>query len=118
MPSSRPAPMWVVEWTPQRPWTEIASHLPDHLEYLGDLEARGHVFASGPFPAADGEPDGSGMTVLRAGSAAEAERLAAGDPLAVRGLRRFTLRRWSVLEGGITVTVRYSDGTFALGEPS
>ena len=49
-------------------WRQIAPHLPDHLTYLNDLEARGRVFASGPFPAADGTPDGRGMTVLRAGS--------------------------------------------------
>jgi uncharacterized protein len=106
---------WVVGWTPARPWSEIARLLPDHLAYLGELERQGRVFASGPFPGDDGEPDGTGMTVLRAASAVEAEQLAAGDPLALAGLRRYTVRRWVVVEGGFTITVRYSDVSFAMG---
>ena len=112
-----PAALWVVEWTPTRPWSEIAPLLPEHLAYLGELEREGRVFASGPFPADDGRPDGTGMTVLRVASGPEAERLATADPLALAGLRRYTVRRWVVVEGGFTITVRYSDVSYQMGEP-
>ena len=65
----------------------------------------------------DGRPDGTGMTVLRVASGPEAERLAAADPLALAGLRRYTVRRWVVVEGGFTITVRYSDASYQMGEP-
>jgi uncharacterized protein YciI len=47
---------------------QIARHLPEHLEYMIDLEKKGVLFASGPLADADGKTRGDGLTVLRAGS--------------------------------------------------
>jgi hypothetical protein len=51
---------------------------------------------------------------LRAGSFAEAEAIANEDPLHKAGLRTFTLQKWRVNEGRITVTVDFSDQTMKI----
>jgi uncharacterized protein YciI len=115
LPDAARAQFWVALWTPLRPWAEIEPLLADHLRYLVDLEKRGAVFASGPFGASEGSQPGAGMTILRAGSREEAVELAGADPLVLAGLRSYSLRPWSVVEGSLTVTVRYSDSRFTLG---
>jgi hypothetical protein len=115
LPDAARVQLWVVLWTPLRPWAEIEPLLRDHLRYLVDLESRGMVFASGPFGDSGGARPGAGMTVLRAGSREEAAALAGTDPLALAGLRSFVLHPWSVVEGSLTVTLRYSDSRFTLG---
>ena len=114
MTTTDPVTLWVVQWTPVRPWSELEPLLPDHLRYIVDLEHRGSVFASGPFVADDGSVDGTGMTLLRAGSADEAAALADRDPFVLAGLRRFDVKPWRVVEGGFTLAVRFSDFTFHL----
>ena len=52
--------------------------------------------------------------VLRAGSFEEAEAIAKEDPLHKAGLRTFTLQKWRVNEGRITVTVDFSDQTMKI----
>jgi hypothetical protein len=51
------------------------------------------------------------MFVLRAGSFEEAEAIAKTDPLHAAGLRTFTLQKWRLNEGSITVKINYSDQT-------
>jgi uncharacterized protein YciI len=86
-------------------------HLRDHLLYMIDLERQGVLFASGPFSDEEGRQDGSGLTILRADSGAEAERIAARDPMVVAGVRDISIRRWTVNEGAISCTVYFSDST-------
>ena len=54
----------------------LAPFLAAHLEYMIDLEKRGHVFASGPLSDGEGPPTGAGLTILRAKDAKEARTLA------------------------------------------
>jgi hypothetical protein len=115
LPDAARVQLWVVLWTPLRPWAEIEPLLGDHLHYLVDLESRGMVFASGPFGASGGARPGAGMTVLRAGSREEAAALAWADPLALAGLRSYVLHPWTVVEGSLTVILRYSDSRYTLG---
>jgi uncharacterized protein YciI len=94
--------------------SEIAEHLPAHLEYMIGLEKRGVLFASGPLAAADGAIRGDGLTILRAESAEAARAIAAADPFVVNGLRSFELREWTVMEGSLGIRVNFSDQSLQL----
>jgi len=106
--------LWLVRSVPQVPPEELEPMLPAHLEYVVGLERRGLVFASGPVTEPDGTFRGEGLTVLRAGSLDEARALADGDPFVVAGLRRYDLARWTLIEGAIGVTLRFSDSSFSV----
>jgi uncharacterized protein len=90
---------------------EIAKRLSDHLAHQVELERRGIMFAAGPLYSRDSNVPEAGMFVLRAGSFEEAEAIAKTDPLHAAGLRTFTLQKWRVNEGSITVKINYSDQT-------
>ena len=90
---------------------EIDKRLSDHLAHQVDLERRGIMFAAGPlYPRGSTIPE-AGMFVLRANSFEEAEAIAKTDPLHEAGLRTYTIQKWRLNEGSITVTVNYSDQT-------
>ena len=93
---------------------KIAELLPRHLEYMIGLEKEGVLFASGPLAAADGTTRGDGLTILRAGSAEAARKIAEADPFVVGGLRSFELREWTVMEGSLGIKVNFSDQTLEL----
>jgi uncharacterized protein len=80
-----------------------------HLDYMIDLEKRGVIFASGPLADPERPPQGEGLTILRAASAAEARAVAEGDPFFKSGLRSFELKEWTVMEGMLGLRVNFSD---------
>ena len=88
---------------------KLKALLPAHLEYMIELEKRGVLFASGPLADGEGPPNGAGLTILRAASAAEARRLAEADPFVVNGLRTFELKEWTIMEGTLGLRVNLSD---------
>ena len=90
---------------------EIAKRLADHLAHQVELERRGIMFAAGPLYSRDSNIPEAGMFVLRASSFEEAEAIAKTDPLHAAGLRIFTLQKWRLNEGSITVKINYSDQT-------
>lgn len=102
-------PLYVALREP-RDLRRIQEVLPAHLEWAIQAERRGELFASGPF-AAEGCPPGAagGMTIVRAGSHAEAEAILNQDPFVREGLVTITIRKWILMEGGFTVTMRFSD---------
>ena len=70
------------------------------------------MFGAGPFWADDEKTwEGEGMVIIRAGSLAEAEKIAAEDPMHKSGARSFRVRPWLLNEGVVTLKVRYSDGS-------
>ena len=90
--------------------------LPAHLDYQKSLEARGALVFAGPLSDAAGEAmSGGGLIVYRAASLAEARALAEADPMHRDGKRRFTLRRWLINEGSLTVSLALSSQTLTLG---
>ncbi len=50
------------------------------------------------------------MVIVRAGSLAEARKIAEADPMHARGARTFRIRPWLLNEGSLTVRLTYSDG--------
>jgi uncharacterized protein YciI len=91
---------------------DIRPHLADHLDYMIALEKAGKLFASGPM----GLPgSGYGMTILRVADEDEARAIASKDPFYLAGLREFTIDSWTVMEGALTVSLNFSDGTMRIG---
>jgi len=109
-------PLWLLYWTPAVPPEQLEPLLSDHLRYMVDLEARGVLFASGPLAAADGSRTGAGLTVLRAADEAHARALADEEPFAKKGMRSYTLQRWILIEGSLTVSLRLSDSSLTFVE--
>lgn len=95
--------------------TKSAALLEAHLQWAVAAERRGELFASGPF-IAEGAPPGSlgGMTIVRAASHTEARKILDQDPFVREGVVSIDLRKWSLMEGGITLTMRFSDQTARL----
>lgn len=107
--------LWVVTTRPAR-GPGIQAVLPEHLAYQVALERAGTLFGAGPiFEEGDAAPPTGGMIILRAGSEAEARQIAEADPFHAKGLRQFTLHRWLLNEGSMTLTLRYSDQSLVLG---
>lgn len=107
--------VYVAESTPQKSPEDVKAVLPDHLAYIQSLETAGKLVMAGPVSDDTGEEmQGAGMLVLRAGSMDEARELAANDPMHATGARAFTLKKWLVNEGAVTLTVGLSTGTVNL----
>lgn len=80
----------------------------DHLSYQVDLEERGIMFAAGPLRNEQGERL-AGLIVIRADSFTDAKRIADEDPMHRMGAREYSIREWTVNEGGFDLKVRFSD---------
>jgi uncharacterized protein YciI len=101
-------PLYVVLRTPHD-LTRFSDLLEEHLQWAIAAEKRGELFASGPF--LDGGTPGAagGMSILRAGSEAEAQRILSADPFIREKVYMPFIKKWMLMEGGVTVTVRFSD---------
>ena len=106
--------LWVVITRPAR-GPGMQDLLPAHLEHQVALERAGHLFGAGPIFEDGGTVPTGGMIILRAPDEAAARALADSDPFHLAGLRRYTLHRWMLNEGAMTVTVRYSDQSAVIG---
>ena len=105
--------MYLVVTRPVRS-PEIAKRLQDHLNHQVELEKRGIMFAAGPLYPRDSDVPEAGMFVLRAKSFEEADAICQEDPLHKAGLRSYTIQKWRLNEGRITVTVDFSDQTMKI----
>lgn len=94
---------------------EIENRLSDHLAHQVELERKGIMFAAGPLYSRGSQIPEAGMFVLRANSFEEAEAICKTDPLHAAGLRTYTIQKWRVNEGSITLKVNYSDQTVEIG---
>jgi uncharacterized protein YciI len=79
--------------------------LPEHLDYLLDLEKKGILFASGPMHEQDGTRTKFGLSVVRAASFDEAVAIAENEPFVKRGLRTYSILVWELNEGHISFEV-------------
>lgn len=83
--------------------------LAEHLEYQINLEREGKLFGAGPVYEEGEEVPSAGMIILRAANALEARKIADADPMHASGARTYTVQKWLLNEGSMTVTFRYSD---------
>ncbi len=84
--------------------------LPDHLAYQKKMEAQGSLVMAGPISDESGaNMIGAGLIIYRADSFEAAKSIAENDPMHATGARSFTMRRWLVNEGNITLSVRLSE---------
>jgi uncharacterized protein len=81
-----------------------------HIAYQKKLEKDGIMFAAGPFSSND--IPAQGLIMIRAGSEAEARAIADADPMHKLGLRTYSLGRWQIHEGTMSVRVNFSNGTY------
>jgi len=101
--------LYVAQSTPIKPPEEIKAMLPDHLVYQAELERAGKLALAGPLSTEDGqEIEGMGLIIYRADSLEAARALADADPMHKTGTRSFTLRRWLINEGSLTLGVGLS----------
>ncbi len=102
--------LYVVFTNPAEGLGKVMENLEEHLAYQHEIEQNGIMFAAGPF-ANDDETlwQGEGMVIIRANSLAEAEQIAANDPMHKSGARSYRVRPWLMNEGSFTVRVTYSD---------
>ncbi len=87
---------------------------PEHLAHQYDIEARGVMFAAGPFVDEADKPQGPGMIIIRASNESEARAIADADPYHAKGFRSYRIQRWSLNEGSFGVKLKFSDGTYAI----
>ena len=83
-----------------------------HLAYLDEIERAGHLFLAGPFVRDDGPSTGGGLFVLRAGSLAESQAIAARDPYTAGGYRTATVRPWRLDQGAFRLSVSFARGDY------
>ena len=107
--------LYIVSSVPSASPEAIKANLPDHLAYQARMEEQGHLALAGPVSDESGEViEGQGMIVYRARSFEHARELAENDPMHKSGARSFTLRKWLVNEGSLTLSVGLSTGRVAL----
>ena len=90
--------------------TDLGAKLKEHLLYMIALEKSGALFLSGPLFDQTGAMTGGGLTIVRASSFEEAEKIATADPFVVAGYRKSSVRRWVINEGRISICLDLSDG--------
>ncbi len=101
--------LFVIESTPSSEPEKIKEILPYHLDYQANLEKRGVLVLAGPLSDSTGNiMNGSGLIVYRAESMKEAENIAQEDPMHKSGTRTFSLRKWLINEGNLSINVGLS----------
>ena len=106
-------PLYVIVTTAVASREEIEERLPEHLEHQIRLEQEGIMFGAGPLFTEQGK-GGRGMIIVRAGSFEEAHAIADRDPFHKHGLRTYTVDRWQLNEGTVSIRINYSDGSYTI----
>jgi len=107
--------LFVVESTPAKTADDVKASLPAHLAYQRELELSGILVLAGPLSDSTGENMvGSGLIILRAASMVEASVVVENDPMHLSGARSYTLRKWLVNEGSLSINIGLSTGKTVL----
>lgn len=103
--------LYVALTQPLKPVDEILPFMPDHLEYMIQLENAGVLFASGPF-VEENLPVGQGLTIIRANDLEQAQHYMDEEPLIKNGLRRYELFQWELREGRFGLELNFATGKY------
>ena len=107
--------LYVVFSEPAAPPEQMKQHLPGHLAYQAEQEKIGSLVMAGPMSDPSGDlMEGVVMIIYRADSLDAARKLAQDDPMHSTGTRTFSIRRWLVNEGSITLNVKLSAQSITL----
>jgi len=107
--------LYVVFSEPAVPPEQMKQQLPDHLAYQAEQEKLGTLVMAGPMSDPSGElMEGVGMIIYRAESLEAARKITENDPMHSSESRTFSIRRWLVNEGSLTVNVKLSAQTVSL----
>ncbi|MGP6087149.1 YciI family protein [Antarctobacter jejuensis] len=107
--------LFAVTTFPAEGGADLAEVLPDHLAYQRQLESQGSLVMAGPLSDETGtQMQGAGLIIYRAATMEDARALADADPMHARGARNYTLRRWMVNEGALTLSVGLSTAKVTL----
>ncbi len=107
--------LYVVESTLSNISQDVQAVLPQHLAYQREMEESGKLVLAGPLSDSTGEEmSGGGLIIYRATSMEAARAIADNDPMHRTGSRTYTLRKWLVNEGSISLTVGLSAQKIAL----
>jgi uncharacterized protein YciI len=106
--------LWVIFSDPTEKAGDRRAVYPQHIAHQYNLEARGILFAAGPFLDETGKPRGPGMIIIRAKDEAEARVIADSDPFHAQGFRTYRLERWRLNEGTFNLRINYSNGTYQI----
>ena len=108
--------LFVVQSTPAGKPEDVKNVLGDHLAYQRRLEESGVLVLAGPLSDPAGKTMvGAGLIILRANSMEAATKLASEDPMHKSGARSFTIRKWLVNEGSLSINIGLSTGRAKLG---
>ncbi len=79
------------------------------------MEAAGTLVFAGPMSDESGtQMQGMGLIIYRAASFEAARAIAEDDPMHASGARSFTLRKWMINEGNLTLNVGLSQQSVSL----
>jgi len=107
--------LYVVQSEPAAAPEVMKQRLPEHLAYQAEQEKLGNLVMAGPMSDASGEMmEGVGLIIYRAKSLAAAKSLAEKDPMHSTGTRTFSIRRWLVNEGSLSLNVKLSSQSVSL----
>ncbi|MFS8977887.1 YciI family protein [Cupriavidus necator] len=107
-------PLYVALRTPND-LSRFSEVLEAHLQWAIAAEQRGELFASGPFVEEGGVPGAlGGMSIIRAASMEEAQQILSWDPFIRQQVYTPSIMKWLLMEGGVTVTLRFSDQSYLL----
>lgn len=107
--------LYVVTTTPAR-GPGIADLLPAHLDYQVKLEREGKLFGAGPLFDEGRDVPMGGMIILRANSYDDARALADQDPFHAAKVRSYSIRKWKLNEGSMSMTIRFSDQSVVIAD--
>lgn len=107
--------LYVVHSEPSGPMNVVKEQLPHHLAYQSTQEELGNLVMAGPLSDITGEQmEGVGLIIYRAQSLEAARLIAEEDPMHKSGARQFSIRRWLVNEGSLSINVKLSAQSVSL----